>query len=187
MAVLSFAILYPLLQQQPLTEPDLIVQADDPVTVACLLKRQRELDQLQLTIDRTQTEHAKSIGCPRLGIELFNEQLVIVTTSSEVDALVSSGKLSIPDADWCKEELKKHLARYHAHAKLIGLSALRRRERRLGRVQDKALREYLVAPIRDASAVVVRLHLLISTLRRGTSAAALAAILRAAVSPRSDE
>lgn len=50
MAVLMLSVLAPLLDQLRLTEPEFIAMADDPETVAGLIRRQRSLDHLQLRI-----------------------------------------------------------------------------------------------------------------------------------------
>lgn len=50
MAVLMLSVMGPLLDQLRLTEPQFIAMADDPETVASLIRRQRSLDQLQLRI-----------------------------------------------------------------------------------------------------------------------------------------
>ena len=90
-------------------------------------------------IERKEGELSQTVGWRRMGIELDDGELFLVTSVGQIDDLVRRGKLAAEDSVWIKADLAAHLRTYDIAAAKMGLPSLRRLLSRLtGELKDGA-------------------------------------------------
>lgn len=170
-----------------LSATDLVQLAPDPAVLDHLLEQQSRLDRLARLADQLETALGVEVGWPRIIVERDDQNLAFVTSAADIEALRAEQHLSSEDALWLKRQLQRQRARWVRASRQSGLHAMRRRERRLGRAQDRAIRRYLRRVGPGAAGVLPQLIVLIATLEAGWQADALTAIacrLATLVSPQ---
>lgn len=178
MAVLPQPRLQSVLSVVGLSSTDLIQLAADPDALVHLLEQQSRLDRLTHLADQLETVLGAEVGWPRVIVERDDQSLAFVNSAADIEALRAEQHLSPEDALWLKRQLQKQRGRWTRASRRSGLHALRRRERRLGDRQDRAVRRYLRHGGTGVASVLPQLIVLIATLEAGWQADALTSIAR---------
>lgn len=177
MAMIQHSRLKHVLSVIGLSVRDLIHLALDPQVLDHLLEQQWRLDQLARLADQLETALGAEVGWPRVIVERDDHNLAFITSAADIEALRAEQHLSPEDALWLKRQLQRQRARWVRASRQSGLHAVRRRERRLGRAQDRAIRRYLRHVGPGVAGVLPQL-ILIATLEAGWQADALTSIAR---------
>lgn len=150
--------------------------SEDYLTTVCppvekLLMRQRRLDRLQQLSDHMAMQTAPSRP-PRIFVELDDESLEVLGTSSQLDQLAEDGKIGVEDARWLRSELQSTaITPWFA-----GLDHLNRRLATLAAVHSRLIERLLGTRNLRPDAVLVQLLVLFSTVEPGVTADALLTI-----------
>lgn len=178
MAVLQQSRLEHILSVVGLSTSDLVQLAASPGVFGQLLEQQSRLDRLTRLADQLETALGAEVGWPRLIVERDDHSLAFVTSAADIEALRAEQQFSPAEALRLKRLLQKQRGRWVRASRRSGLHALRRRERRLGDTQDRAIRRYLRHADAGVAGVIPQLIVLIATLETGWQADALTSITR---------
>lgn len=178
MAMIQHSRLKHVLSIVELSVRDLIHLALDPHVLDHLFERQSRLDRLARLADQLETALGAEVGWSRIIVERDDHNLAFITSAADIEALRAEQHLSPENALWLKRQLQRQRARWVRASRQSGLHAVRRRERRLGRAQDRAIRRYLREVGPGVAGVLPQLIVLIATLDAGWRADALTSIAR---------
>jgi hypothetical protein len=178
MAVIQQSRLKHVLSVAGLSAKDLVQLAASPDVLVHLLEQQSRLDRLTHLAEQLETALGAEVGWPRVIVERDDQSLAFVTSAADIEALRAEQHLASEDALWLKRQLQKQRGRWVRANRRSGLHALRRRERRLGDTQDRAIRRYLRHTGTGVAGVLPQLIVLIATLEAGWQADALTSIVR---------
>lgn len=178
MAVIQQSRLEHVLSAVGLSATDLVQLAADPDVLNRLLEQQTRLDRLTHLADQIEAALGTEVGWPRLIVERDDHSLALVTSAADIEALRAEQHLAPEDALRLKRQLQKQRGRWLRASRRSGLHALRRRERRLGDAQDRAIRRYLRHDSRGVVGVLPQLIVLVATLEAGWQADALTSVAR---------
>lgn len=178
MAIIQKSRLIHILSIVGLSVRDLIHLALDPHVLDHLLEQQSRLDRLARLADQLETGLGAKVGWPRIIVERDDHNLAFITSPADIEALRAEQHLSPESALWLKRQLQRQRARWVRASRQSGLHAVRRRERRLGWAQDRAVRRYLRHAGPGLAGVLPQLIVLIATLEAGWQADALTSIAR---------
>jgi len=176
MAVIQQSRLEHVLSVVGLSAKDLVQLTADHHVLSHLLEQQARLDRLAHLADQLETALVAEVGWPRLFVERQDHSLAFITSAAEIEAIRAEQHLSPEDALWLKRQLQKQRGRWVRASRRSGLHALRRRERRLGDTQDRAIRRYLRHAGAGVAGVLPQLIVLIATLEAGWQVDALTSI-----------
>lgn len=176
MAVIQQSRLEHTLATVGLSATDLVQLTADPQVLGNLLEQQARLDRLTRLADRLETALGAEVGWPRVIVERHDHSLAFITRAADIEALRAEQHFSPEDALRLKRQMQRRGGRWVRASRRSGLHALRRRERRLGNTQDRAIRRYLRRADAGVADVLPQLIVLIATLEAGWQADALTSI-----------